>query len=166
MSSKPTWTPEQDKVLSDLWGTKMTCTEIAKAMGLKTKNMVIGRAHRLQLPKRASPIKKEKAIAAPKKPKAIKPPITPSIHPSPPKPKPEISQKPVIEAPVEVPVDAPVIIIPARDKRACRFPMWKDKERPTHQYCDEPLFGDGAYCAKHTEVCYVKTYAQMRKEAA
>jgi len=160
MSSKPKWTPEQDKVLSELWGTKMTCTEIAKAMGLKTKSMVIGRAHRLYLPKRASPIKKEKAIVVPKKPKVIKaaPPPKP---PKPPKPKPEIAQKPIIEAPVE----NTVVVIPPRDKRGCRFPMWSDKERPTHQYCDAPL-ADAVYCEKHKAACYIKTYAQMRKEAA
>jgi GcrA cell cycle regulator len=50
-----TWTSEHDAQLRALWGEAHSCNEIARRMGM-TKNAVIGRAHRLKLPSRPSPI--------------------------------------------------------------------------------------------------------------
>ena len=45
----PEWTKEQTRILKKMWG-KTTCAVIAEAIGT-TRNAVIGRAHRLGLPK-------------------------------------------------------------------------------------------------------------------
>nr|WP_321985359.1 GcrA family cell cycle regulator [uncultured Lichenicoccus sp.] len=60
----PGWTCDADRRLRDLWEQGLTTVRIAEAMGT-SKNAVIGRAHRLQLVGRASPIK----------PKAVPPPV-------------------------------------------------------------------------------------------
>ncbi|MFN7340226.1 MAG: GcrA family cell cycle regulator [Opitutia bacterium] len=50
------WPQEKDDLLRQLWLRGDTGTEIAQEMGI-TKNAVVGRAHRLRLPARLSPIK-------------------------------------------------------------------------------------------------------------
>ncbi len=65
------WTEERVNLLKQLWGEGKTAAEIAKALGDGvTRNAVIGKAHRLKLSSRVSPIqqntKKPKAPEAPK----------------------------------------------------------------------------------------------------
>lgn len=50
-----TWTDDADAELRRLWGNGLSAARIAAAMGT-TKNAIIGRAHRLNLPRRDSPI--------------------------------------------------------------------------------------------------------------
>lgn len=50
-----TWTDERITELTELWEANTPTNEIARIMGL-TKNQVIGKAHRLELPGRPSPI--------------------------------------------------------------------------------------------------------------
>lgn len=52
-----TWTPERDAMLARLWGEHWTASQIAQEFGT-TRNSVIGRVHRLNLPKRPNPIAK------------------------------------------------------------------------------------------------------------
>ena len=49
------WTAERTKNLVDLWNQGLTTIEIGRRLGV-TKNSVVGKAHRLDLPKRQSPI--------------------------------------------------------------------------------------------------------------
>jgi hypothetical protein len=48
------WTPASIATLRQLWDEGLTATEIGMRMGLN-KNQVVGKAHRLQLPRRTSP---------------------------------------------------------------------------------------------------------------
>jgi GcrA cell cycle regulator len=50
------WTPELDGALRTLWAAGYSTAEIGRRLGV-TKNSVVGRAHRLDLPARVSPIK-------------------------------------------------------------------------------------------------------------
>ena len=50
------WTPDHIKTLIALWNEGHTTSEIGARMGI-TKNAVVGKVHRLGLPKRGSPIK-------------------------------------------------------------------------------------------------------------
>lgn len=63
------WTEEQNAILAELWTRGEKASYIAKIVG-KTRNAVIGRAHRAGLAKRPSPIarKEDKKPVAPKKP--------------------------------------------------------------------------------------------------
>lgn len=66
------WTDERVTLLKKLWGEGKTAAEIAKALGGVTRNAVIGKAHRLKLSNRVSPIqqneRKEERIPEIKKP--------------------------------------------------------------------------------------------------
>lgn len=53
------WTPLECTRLAGMWSDGMTTAQIAAALGEGfTRDMVIGKAHRLGLPKRPSPIKR------------------------------------------------------------------------------------------------------------
>jgi GcrA cell cycle regulator len=54
-----TWTPARIGMLQDLWGSGLSAKEIAARLGSGiTRNAVIGKAHRLGLSSRPSPIKR------------------------------------------------------------------------------------------------------------
>ena len=55
MSGPSPWTPERDLQLTADWAAGFTTSQIGERMGIG-KNSVIGRAHRLRLPSRGSPI--------------------------------------------------------------------------------------------------------------
>ena len=59
------WPPERDAVLTALWAEYLPASEIGTRLGV-SKNSVIGRAHRLGLPKRNSPMHARKKPAPPK----------------------------------------------------------------------------------------------------
>ncbi len=52
------WTPERIAEVTRLWGEGLTTAEIGKMVGV-TKNAVVGKAHRLGLPPRPSPIRRK-----------------------------------------------------------------------------------------------------------
>lgn len=69
------WSDERVDVLKKLWGEGKTAAEIAKQLGEGvTRNAVIGKAHRLKLSSRLSPIQQntKKKKAADKAPRAVK----------------------------------------------------------------------------------------------
>ena len=49
------WTPDRVKTLMALWAEGISTLEIGRRLGV-TKNSVVGKVHRLGLPKRQSPI--------------------------------------------------------------------------------------------------------------
>jgi GcrA cell cycle regulator len=53
------WTDEKVDRLKELWGQGMSASEIAELLGEVSRNAVIGKAHRLGLSGRPSPIKKK-----------------------------------------------------------------------------------------------------------
>ncbi len=62
------WTDERVEELKRLWGEGLTTGEIGKALDV-SKNAVVGKAHRLGLKGRPSPIKRGKAQRAKAEPK-------------------------------------------------------------------------------------------------
>ncbi|RDC59451.1 hypothetical protein HME9302_00639 [Alteripontixanthobacter maritimus] len=66
------WTPERTAKLQEMWEGGSTASQIAEALGEVTRNAVIGKAHRLGLKSRPSPVKANDKKAA-KKPVAAKP---------------------------------------------------------------------------------------------
>jgi len=64
------WTDEKIKMLEQLWETGQSITQIGKALGM-TRNAVVGKAHRIGLAKRASPIVRSDKPAAPKPAPAV-----------------------------------------------------------------------------------------------
>jgi len=80
------WTEERISRLKTLWGQGMTASQIADELGGVSRNAVIGKAHRLGLESRPSPVKAGEAAtaeAAPPAPsKAAPPPPPPAPAPA------------------------------------------------------------------------------------
>ena len=60
------WTDERVALLRKMWGEGKTAAEIAKELGGVTRNAVIGKAHRLKLSNRLSPIQQNTKKVVPK----------------------------------------------------------------------------------------------------
>jgi len=63
-SGAATWSDERVERLKELWGQGMSASEIADVLGDVSRNAVIGKAHRLGLSGRPSPIKKKPSRGA------------------------------------------------------------------------------------------------------
>ncbi len=83
------WTDERIDQLKAMWERGLTASQIADELGGVSRNAVIGKAHRLGLKSRPSPVKaNEKKKAAPAKPKPAPKPAAKKAAPKPAAPKP------------------------------------------------------------------------------
>jgi GcrA cell cycle regulator len=95
------WTEERIATLSKMWEGGQTASQIAEALGGVSRNAVIGKAHRLGLQARPSPVKANEPEAKPAKAAAA------------PKPAPEPKPAAVEERPAPAPA-ATAPVAPAR----------------------------------------------------
>jgi len=149
------WTPERIAELEKLWAEGLSTAEIGRRMGV-SKNAVVGKAHRLSLPGRQSPIDAARR-AAPRKPAARKPKTQA------PRRAPE-AQPEAAEAPVATPVAAAK---PApQPKRAprkhsgpsCQWPFG-DPRLPGFHFCGAPAVPGKPYCDEHCAKAYNRVSA-------
>lgn len=141
------WSPETTQRLCVLWATPDSTRTIGQRLGC-SKNAVIGKARRLGLPERGSPIIRTGSTKSPKVPRAR--PLPPGAATIP------QMEAPAVLTLVERP--RPVARKPAPSCRGCLWPTWAAK---TEQYwaaitqarvieCGAPLASpDRPYCASH-----------------
>jgi len=86
------WTDERIETLRKMWDSGLTATQIAEELGGVSRNAVIGKAHRLGLASRPSPVK-------PNAPEAKAAAAAPAAEAAPP-PRPAPAPKPVSAPPV------------------------------------------------------------------
>ena len=128
------WDAERDALLCKLWVEGYRTLDIAARMGT-TKNAIIGRAHRMSLPKRASPIRRPEGW--------IKPPPKPRVL--------RMGPPPAPRAPVQAvrAVEPKISLV-----GGCRWPLW-GTGAPSHRYCDAARAAQNVpYCSKHCAVAY------------
>lgn len=170
------WSAEKDRELTALWNEGLPTSQIGYRLGV-SKNAAIGRARRLRLAARPSPIGQRPNGAPPREPKrkpgrpnrteaqrAARIAARRAVPPANPIPAAQVAPsgdpapvRPTGLLDVSSLLDLPRPVIPAGGSsagRCCRWPMWGDKERPTNRYCDAPVSWrrDGtprAYCAEH-----------------
>ncbi|MBN8485651.1 MAG: GcrA cell cycle regulator [Sphingomonadales bacterium] len=108
------WTEERIEKLTKMWEGGATASQIADELGGVSRNAVIGKAHRLGLKARPSPVKpneKEAAAPAPKAPKAeAAPRPAPAPRPVPAPPRAPVAAAPTSTAPA--PPSAPAADAP------------------------------------------------------
>ena len=86
------WTDERIERLKELWSQGVTASHIADELGGVSRNAVIGKAHRLGLQSRPSPVKPNEPEPAPRTPE--KSPAEAKAPPSAPEPKPTAKPEP------------------------------------------------------------------------
>lgn len=130
------WTDERISLLRKLWGEGRTAAEIAKELGGVSRNAVIGKAHRLRLSNRASPIQQNN-----KKPVRTLATDTPKIV-----------IKPVTTAARVVIKGKGVKLIDLRD-RMCRWPVGDPKDAD-FVFCGCDAVPGLPYCEDHARAAY------------
>ncbi len=124
-----TWTTERVAELTRLWDTGRSASEIGKMLGV-SKNSVVGKAHRLKLPGRPSPIKQTGTKKIRTKPTLASPrpasmPVQAAPPPPPPRAAPRRSGK------------GPNCLWPIGDPGDADFHFCGDSAVPGKPYCDE-----------------------------
>ena len=111
------WTDERIAQLKTMWEQGMTASQIAEELGGVSRNAVIGKAHRLGLQSRPSPVKANDPEAKPevRAPIAAAAPV--AAAPRAPEPEPEPVEA---SAPAPAPRPAPEPVAEAKDEDAIR----------------------------------------------
>lgn len=128
------WTDERVTLLKKLWGEGQTAAEIAKALGSGfSRNAVIGKAHRLKLSSRLSPIQQNR---------------TARPDPAPVRALPKAKQRP---QPAQILFKG----IPMVDlkERMCRFPQGDPRESG-FSFCGCDTVPGLPYCPEHARIAY------------
>ena len=126
------WTPDRIKTLMALWAEGISTLEIGRRLGV-TKNSVVGKVHRLGLPKRQSPIS-----SSPRTPRIAKPTV------------------PIRIKPQTVPISVNMVKMEKLTTGMCKWP----EGEPGHEdfrFCGQPALEGKPYCAAHCARAYVKS---------
>lgn len=137
------WTDERVSLLKKLWGEGKTAAEIAGELGGVTRNAVIGKAHRLKLSNRVSPIQQNAKKAANTNSVAKK------VEPAPKEKKvavPPVQQAQTIEGGREY-------SLMELGPRQCRWPSG-DPRNEDFGFCGAECVPGLPYCAEHAKVAY------------
>jgi GcrA cell cycle regulator len=153
------WNDLKEATLARLWGEDLPKREIAERMGI-SGNAVIGKAHRMGLPPRPSPIKQRPEGAPPPPPKvprfrlpAAAPPLPSESAPKPPQ---EATIAEIAEA-HDAQDDAPPprLVRPALPShRACQWPLGDPRNRADFHFCGAAVTPGKPYCAAHARDAY------------
>ncbi len=125
------WTDERVEELKRLWESGKSASEIGKILGV-SKNSVVGKAHRLKLKPRPSPIRRTPAV----KPKVEAP-------------------RPVAKPPVEVALPPSPVQSDLNTKGPkCLWPIGDPGDVDFH-FCEAPAVPSKPYCAEHCARAYI-----------
>ena len=157
MASDTDWTKEETVArLRALWAEGHSTAEIGRRMGT-SKNAIVGKAHRLHLPPRASPIR-AKGTGTPRKPAAPRvrgpslPPLPAAAAGSVPSPTaPSAPARPSAPAPEPQPA---TVFKPLAARHPCCWPFGEPGTRE-YRTCDGPSVPGKPYCAEHASIAYV-----------
>lgn len=167
------WTEQRIEMLRKLWGQGQTASQIATLLGGVTRNAVIGKAHRLGLTGRPSPIKRESGDAAGAAPRrkaaSAQRRQQPTIAPMPtlrtgtaqvaaPESAPETNAALAAPAPrgseSALPKAPPAPRTAAQaGSKSCSWPMG-DPKQPGFHFCGESAEPGRPYCAHHCTIAY------------
>ena len=156
-----TWTPERVDTVTRLWNEGLTTAEIGRAVGM-SKNAVVGKAHRLQLPPRPSPIRRGKSTMNGSSTTNGSRVMNGSSGPR------------ALNGRKSASVPAPVVVVANAKRRApvphlaignlaCKWPIGHPDE-PDFHFCGEHALLGKPYCMEHYSRAYV--VSKPRSDAA
>jgi GcrA cell cycle regulator len=146
------WTDEVIARLRALWAEGLSTAEIGRRLNI-SKNAVVGKAHRLNLAARPSPIRRHEGSGAvrPAQPKRTQGPTLPPLSAS-----------------VSAPVAGLRAIMPAPkySQRAtpCCWPIG-EPGKPSFHFCNAEAAAGKPYCEAHASIAYVRV-RDRREDAA
>ena len=156
-----TWTEERVAELMRLWEAGRSASEIGRMLGV-SKNSVVGKAHRMKLAARPSPIKRGTGTS----------PRRAAVSPAP-KPVVRVEPQPKVERPVPAaPAVQPAVrrAAPAARRASgkgpnCLWPIGDPGDEDFH-FCGAPAVPGKPYCAEHCARAYIVRSSRSESEAA
>jgi GcrA cell cycle regulator len=139
------WNEANVARLKELWDQGLPTAQIGKLLGF-TKNAVVGKAHRIGLERRPSPIRRTAVKPDRKKARS---PIIPKLNFETAKeehinsPKPQQTFQPAVKS-----------LLANHTKRGCEWPEGHPDESD-FKFCGKDRFEDKPYCLDHCTVAYV-----------
>lgn len=150
------WPEQTISRLRILWTEGHSTAEIGRRLGL-SKNSVVGKAHRLDLEARPSPIKGRVT-------RGLAPPSIPRLKVTLP-PLPSDAPLPVVRPRLMAPPPPPPAPIQFRPRTApCCWPMGHPKDN-SFRFCDGPALRGKPYCGEHSKIAYIRV-RDRREDAA
>ncbi len=177
------WDDETIRLLKELWSQGHSTAEIGRRLGV-SKNAIVGKAHRLDLDARPSPIRRDVVKPATDRPASFPrmagptlPPLASTNAPAIASHAPHTNVQPLRAAiaasprPLPPALTAPLAARPAmppppqprRSAPACCWPIGEPGTK-TFRFCDEASVPGKPYCDEHAKLAYVKI--RDRKEDA
>ena len=137
------WDENNVTKLRELWDQGLPTAQIGKLLGF-TKNAVVGKAHRIGLERRPSPIRRTAGKPDRKKARS---PVMPKLN---------FEKKDENTSSNESNIFQPVVknLFTSNQKRGCEWPMGHPDEIDFH-FCEKERFEDKPYCVQHCAVAYV-----------
>ncbi len=138
------WTDEAIARLRTLWAEGLSTAEIGRRLNI-SKNAVVGKAHRLNLPARPSPIRRTAGDSAPRQ-------VTPKRTQGP--------TLPPLSASVSTPVPVLRAIMPTPKPQQprttpCCWPIG-EPGKPSFHFCNASAVAGKPYCEEHAAIAYVR----------
>ena len=146
------WTDDAIRELRRLWSEGYSTAEIGRRMGI-SKNAVVGKAHRLDLPARPSPIRTGKS---PRPPRAPRRPPVPKLADTMPLSSLRGGNIPTTGERIAL-TPAPTRRVAIAQRRIGSHPCcWPIGEpgTPAFRFCDDPAPLDVPYCDEHARRAY------------
>jgi GcrA cell cycle regulator len=146
------WSNERIEQLRSLWHDGLSASQIATHLGGITRNAVIGKAHRLGLTGRPSPIKNRSVgVSRPRpqrRPRVELAPTPRAVAAAP------IAQPRHVEPPPPLELeDMPGATILTLTDRICKWPIG-DPRHPDFHFCGRASAEGLPYCAEHARRAY------------
>ena len=132
------WTDERVTQLRQLWGNGKSASEIAEILGGVSRNAVIGKAHRLELSGRPSPIKRKEDEEEETVVVAVETAA------------PAVAKVPARPAPERKSGGATILNL---TERMCKWPIGDPRDKDFH-FCGKSAHGNLPYCAEHAAIAY------------
>ncbi len=142
------WNDEKIAKLKKLWSEGLTTGEIGKRLGV-SKNAVVGKAHRLGLKGRPSPIKRQDATAV----------AAPSGH------APASGSTPVTSHAAPKKEAVKIFTLTDLTHNTCRWPIG-DPKHEDFRFCGKQVYPGKPYCLDHCAQAYVGSNKPRNEEAA
>ena len=142
------WDESNVSKLRELWDQGLPTTQIGKLVGF-TKNAVVGKAHRIGLERRPSPIRRTAVKPDRKKARS---PIIPKLNFEVAEVvKDEAKEKPIVHQNFQ-----PVVknLFTKNTKRGCEWPEGHPDESD-FKFCGKERFEEKPYCIEHCAIAYV-----------
>ena len=160
-SASPDWNAATVAMLRKLWTEGHSTAEIARRIGV-SKNAVIGKAHRLRLPARPSPIR-NRGTGVPGTKRRPRVPKLADIMPA----RSAESGTPATTSPPPGPAtpDTGSAPSPRLGTTSCCWPIG-DPGTPGFRFCDAVALAARPYCAARCEQAYRKAPTLLDDEAA